>query len=127
MGIYQQIAILKVEYPRRRQIFDESVSIIQKTNNPDVLFRRMDAVRDFVIWAFEQEAKGLPIKLDKNKEEMQEETNRFCNFHCVRVAHYVSEHTRKNVFTDLIRLCGSLSECSNKDEAYREIDGLISI
>lgn len=127
MEIYQQIAILKIEYPRRRQIYDESVAIVQKTNNPDVLFRRMNTVRDFVKWAFEQQAKGLPIKLDKNKEEMQEEINRFCNFHCVRVAHYVSDHTRKNVFTNLIRLRGSLIECSNQDEAYREIDGLISI
>lgn len=98
---YKNMAVLQTSYPHHRQIYDESIAIIKKTNNPDVLFRCM--------------------------EEMREETNRFCNFHCVRVAHYVSEHTRKNVFTDLIRLRGSLSECSNKDEAYREIDGLISI
>lgn len=65
MEIYQQIAILKIEYPRRRQIFDESVAIVQKTNNFDVLFRRMDAVHGFIKWAFEQQAKGFPIKLEK--------------------------------------------------------------
>lgn len=123
--IDRNIAVLQVELPRRRKIFDESVTIIQKTNNPDVLLRRMDVVRDFVRWAFEQQANGLPIKLDKNREQSQEDANRFCNFHIVRVAHYVSKHTRKNVFTNLIRLRSALNESENKDEAYNEITTLI--
>jgi hypothetical protein len=70
MVTLQQLSILKIEYQRRQQIFDESIAIMQKTNNPDVLMRRYSELTDFVDWFFAQKEKGLPLKADKTKEQM---------------------------------------------------------
>ena len=61
----EQMAILKIEYPRRQQIFNESVAIMQRTNNPDVLIRRYSELTDFVDWFFAQKEKGLPLRADE--------------------------------------------------------------
>lgn len=123
----QQFAILKIEYPRRQQIFDESLAIMQKTNNPDVLIRRYDVITDFVEWFFEQKEKGLPLKADKTKEQMNDDIPAFFNFHAARIANHISEHTpKKNRHQCLMSLLSALKDCRNKEEAHIEISELIN-
>lgn len=91
----QQIATLQIEFPRRRQIFNESISIIQRTNNPDVLLRRYNEVQEFVSWSYAQRDNGLPVKINETKEQMNEKLPVFFNFHAARIAHHVAEHSPK--------------------------------
>ena len=122
-----QIATLKIEYPRRRQIFDESISIMQKTNNPDVFFRRYNEVFDFVQWTFRLKKEGCPITTEKTEEQMNSELFSFYNFHCCRIANYISEHSPKSKRFDLLlRLKTSLKPALNKEDAFVEITQLMS-
>lgn len=120
-------ATMIIEYPRRRQIFDESVSIIQKTNNPDVLFRRYGLVSEFVQWAFELKKNGFPIKIEETEEDMNTKLPTFYNFHCVRIANHVIENSPKSKrFQILSGLQQSLKPASNKEDAFIEIAQLIN-
>ncbi len=122
-----QIATLKIEYPRRRQIFDESVSIIQKTNNPDVLFRRYDEVCSFVQWAFQLKKEGCAITIDESEEQMKAKLPAFYNFHCVRIANYVAVHSLKTKRFQILReLQDSLKDAANKEGTFIEIAQLIN-
>lgn len=123
----EQMAILKIEYPRRQQIFNESVAIMQRTNNPNVLIRRYSELTDYVDWFFEQKEKGLPLKADKTKEQMNNDIPTFLNFHAVRIAKHVSENVlKKNRHQVLMALLSSLKDCNNKEKAYIEITELIN-
>ena len=127
MDSFQVADILKFEYPRRRQIFDESIMIIQKTNNPDVLYRRYSEVEDFINWAFDMEQKGLPITIQESESEMRMKLPLFFNYHCVRIAHYIFEQSpQKKKFRLLSGLLLSLRDTNNKEEAYIEISELIN-
>lgn len=120
-------ATMLIEYPRQRQIFDESLAIMQRTNNPDVLIRRYSELINFVEWFFEQKEKGLPLKADKTKEQMNADIPAFFNYHAARIAHYVAEHSpKKKRHQILIELLGSLKDCRNKEEAHIEISELIN-
>ena len=122
-----QVATLKIEYPRRRQIFDESVAIIQKTNTPDVLFRRYEEVCSFVQWAFQLKKEGCAITIDESEEQMKVKLPTFYNFHCARIANYVAVHSPKTKRFQLLReLQGSLKDSANKEEAFIEIAQLIN-
>ena len=127
MVTLQQLSILKIEYQRRQQIFDESIAIMQKTNNPDVLMRRYSELTDFVDWFFAPKEKGLPLKADKTKEQMNADIPSFFNFHATRIAKNVSENvSKKNRHQVLMALLSSLKDCNNKEEAYIEITELIN-
>ena len=127
MVTLQQLSILKIEYQRRQQIFDESIAIMQKTNNPDVLMRRYSELTDFVDWFFAQKEKGLPLKADKTKEQMNSDIPAFFNFQAVRVANYISEHSpKKDQHRLLMSILSELKDSINKEEAYIEISQIIN-
>lgn len=127
MDYSQLVAILKFEYPRRRQIFDESIKLIQKTNNPDVLHLRYSDIEDFINWAFDMKQKGLPITIQESESEMRMKLPRFFNYHCVRIAHYIFEQSpQKKQFRLLSDLLISLREADNKEDAHIEISELIN-
>lgn len=127
MVTLQQLSVLKIEYQRRQQIFDESIAIMQKTNNPDVLMRRYSELTDFVDWFFAQKEKGLPLKSEKTKEQMNSDIPAFFNYHSVRIANYIIEHTpKKEHHNSLMLLLSSLKECRNKEESYIKISELIN-
>lgn len=127
MDYSQLVAILKFEYPRRRQIFDESIKLIQKTNNPDVLHRRYSDIEDFINWIFDMKQKGLPITIQESESEMRVKLPRFFNYHCVRIAHYIFEQSpQKKQFRLLLDLLISLREADNKEDAHIEISELIN-
>ena len=127
MDYSQLAAILKFEYPRRRQIFDESIKLIQKTNNPDVLHRRYSDIEDFINWVFDMKQKGLPITIQESESEMRMKLPLFFNYHCVRIAHYIFEQSpQKKKFRLLSGLLLSLRDTNNKEEAYIEISELIN-
>lgn len=123
----EQMAILKIEYPRRQQIFNESVAIMQRTNNPDVLIRRYSELTDYIDWFFAQKEKGLPLKADKTKEQMNSDIPAFFNFHAVRIANYISEHSpKKDQHRLLMSILSELKASINKEEAYIEISQIIN-
>lgn len=123
----QQMAALKIEFPRRQQIFDESLAVMQKTNNPDVLMRRYSELTDFVDWFFEQKENGLPLKADKTKEQMNEDIPAFFNFHAVRIAKYISDNApKKKRHQYLMDILKYLKECKNRMNAHIEITELIN-
>lgn len=120
-------ATILIEYQRQRQIFDESLAIMQRTNNPYVLIRRYSELINFVEWVFEQKEKGLPLKTDKTKDQINEDIPAFFNFHAARIANYISEHTpKKNRHQSLMNLLSALKNCRNEEDAYIEISELIN-
>lgn len=79
-------AILQIEFPRRKQILEESVKLIQETGNIDTLLTRYDIALEHYHWIMEQKAKGLPIWFDTEDEGFESALNRIRNYHIVRIA-----------------------------------------
>lgn len=79
-------AILQIEFPRRKQILEESVKLIQETNNIDTLLSRYDIALEHFHWIMEQKAKGLPIWFNTEEEGFESALNRIRNYHIVRIA-----------------------------------------
>lgn len=79
-------AILQIEFPRHKQILEESVQLIQETNNIDTLVFRYELSLEHYHWIMEQKAKGLPIYFDTEEEGFESALNRISNYHIIRIA-----------------------------------------
>lgn len=79
-------AILQIEFPRRKQILEESIKLIQETSNIDTLLSRYDIALEHYHWIMEQKAKGLPIWFDTEEEGFENALNRIRNYHIVRIS-----------------------------------------
>lgn len=122
----EQLATLQIEYPRRRQIFDESVSVIQKTNNPDILCRRFNMISEFVKWVYDNIEKGMPIKTDKTQDQITVEMASFYNYHSVRIAQAISTQDPSGKLNRLMGLQTSLMDAPNKEESFIKIAQIIN-
>lgn len=78
--------ILQIEFPRRKQILEESVRFIQETNNIETLISRYDTALEHYFWIMQQKEKGLPIYFDTDSEGFENALNRIRNYHIVRIA-----------------------------------------
>lgn len=122
----RKLAEMQIEYPRRRQIFDDSIALIQRTNNPDVLYRRYDEICNFIKWTWDKKKNGYPLRIDDSEEEMNERTSIFFNYHAARIAHYIFDKAPKSKKNGLLNeIILSLKDGSNKREKFDEITQLI--
>ena len=79
--------ILTIEFPRRKQILEESIQLMQETDKLDTLLFRYDVALEHANWIMEQKAKGLPIYFDvADGEDFEAALDRIRNFHIVRIA-----------------------------------------
>lgn len=121
-----KLQALEIEYPNRRRIFDESQEIILNTNNPDVLFSRYKEMCDFVSWSNAQKRAGMPLRIEEDENQMKAKLRSFFNFHCVRIAKYISGHSPKSKRqSELVRLKDALLDANNKLDSMKEIYRLI--
>jgi hypothetical protein len=82
------INTLKVEYTSRARILNDSIKLIETTNNIDVLLSRyIDATREYG-WMAEQYRKGMPIKLQPEPHNFLPSINKVTNINIVRIANY---------------------------------------
>lgn len=133
-------AILQIEFPRRKQILEESVKLIQETNNIDTLLSRYDIALEHYHWIMEQKAKGLPIWFDTEEEGFESALNRIRNYHMVRIAmekfiNYkkkmyglktakAKENNTAQMFEYLEKCKKSLISHTNKDESEAKLNKL---
>lgn len=82
----QTKSILQIEFPRRKQILEESIRFIQETDNIEILLSRYNIALEHYYWIVEQKAKGLSIYFDTEEEGFENALNRIRNYHTVRIA-----------------------------------------
>jgi hypothetical protein len=92
-------AILQYEFPSHKRILEDSINLIQTTNNIDTLLSRYD---DFIIhynWIMEQKRKGVPIDYEfhSNGEPFEIGINLFINWHIVRIAQNNIENYKNKI------------------------------
>jgi len=134
------IEALKVEYPSHERILNDSIKLIETTNNIDVLISRHKDVINEWTWMEEQYQKGMPIRLQQEPCGFSVAANRVANFHIVRIANYqfnkfkteismlksykAIEKRFINMF-ELIEKCeSSLKHHENKFEALDELNDI---
>ena len=121
MENYRQIITAKIEYPRRRQVFDDSMRIRGETNCFDVFYRRADEISNFIKWIMELQKAGVRFETGEDEMHFKERVSCCYNINCLRLARYIHGVSKKRILTSLIRLRGSLLDCDNKEEVYNEI------
>lgn len=123
---HKNISAVLLEFPRRQQIYEESVALMQKTNSPEVLYGRYIDVRDFMEWAAKLKADGYPVNINQTESQAISQLNSFYNFHCVRIANHVAENsTTSKRYGILVEMLETLKDADNYDEAVAEITPLI--
>lgn len=78
--------ILQIEFPRRKQILEESIQLIQETGSLETLLSRYDTALEHANWIIQQRAKGLPIYFDTEEGGFENSLNRINNYHIIRIA-----------------------------------------
>lgn len=130
---------LKAEFPSHKRILDDSVKLIQTTNNIETLLRRYDDALFHYNWINEQKKNGLPVKFEC-KDYFPKELNRMTNFHIVRIATNLTNNYKEQLLklkTDkarenitiqtfkTIEIClSSLKLHTHKAEATKELNDL---
>ena len=79
-------AILDIEFPRRKQILEESIQLIQETSNLNTLLSRYDVCLEHYYWIMEQKGKGLPIYFETEEGGFENALNKINNYHIIRIA-----------------------------------------
>lgn len=132
--------ILTIEFPRRKQILEESIMLIQKTSNIDTLISRYNIALEHASWIIEQKDKGLPIYFDTEEDGFESSLNRIRNYHIVRIAMEKFVNYKKKMYGlklgkakesntaqmfEFIEKCNkSLKEHSNKYESQNKLSKL---
>ena len=88
--------IVKYEYPRREQIYQESINIIQNTNNIDTFLGRITDINNYIDWLSENFdtpllSKYINLSIDGEKVESEifwEEMNCMLNDNLLRIVSY---------------------------------------
>lgn len=90
--------ILQTEFPRRKQMLEESVRLIQETSNIETLVSRYEVALEHYHWIMEQKSKGLPLFFESEDEGFESALNRINNYHIVRIAMEVFINYKKKMY-----------------------------
>jgi hypothetical protein len=83
-----QLQSLEVEFPRHKQILDESAELIETTNNINTLLSRYIDVLNELEWMHSQKDNGMPITLGESLVDSKIKLNRATNVSIVRITEY---------------------------------------
>lgn len=97
--------IVKYEYPRREQIYQESLNIIQNTNNIDTFLGRITDINNYIDWLSKNFdtpflSKYINLSIDGEKVEPEifwEEMNCMLNDNLVRIVSYNYSSTQNEI------------------------------
>ena len=123
------------EAPSRIRIFNDSMNLLEKTNNAQTFIGRVVDVEEFMSWAIEQVKNGMPLQMEGNILTVRNKTNELINRNALRVA--LAEFAKWNevprktgtrfdtatikMFDAVDGLTGCLKEADNKSEVQTEI------
>lgn len=77
-----------VEFPRKKQILDESVRLIETTNNITVAKGRYETVMTHYKWMVEQKSKGMPVSFSEEACGFESSMKRAFNENIERLVGY---------------------------------------
>ncbi|MDD4820283.1 MAG: hypothetical protein PHD21_05565 [Flavobacteriales bacterium] len=129
-----------LQFPRRKQILEESMALIQNSNNINVLVGRYNDVVENYNWIIERKNEGMPVIFNEESCGFISSLNRAMNFHIIRVAKYMYDKKKQEIGSlktkkakenrcvelfELIEKCKkSLKNNENKDEAILDLDNV---
>lgn len=133
MGDIRQANIqgfIQVEYPNRVRIFEDCNRLMQSTTNFDTFQRRAAEALDFIKWTYEQQAAGMPVKMNMSKSDALDDFCRVFNKHAARIAGSIATvadtpRKAKNALPKLESIKATLREAENKSECESAINALI--
>lgn len=134
-GDEPNIAEFMVEAPNRIRIFNDSMRLIENTNNATTFIRRVDTIEEFLNWASRKVQEGMPLKMEGNVLSVRKQTYELINSNALRVALAEfaewSEKERKpgkrfdnatiKAFEAVDGLSGCIKTASNNEEVLTEI------
>lgn len=123
---------VRIEYPNRSRIFNESHQLMLSTNNFEVLQRRANIVLDYIHWCYDQRDAGMPLKLNMDRAAAVDDFNKTYNNQAVRIAKYLTGSvttSRKatKVIPILQNICDSLLMAENYTQSKAEVYRYISV
>ena len=123
---------VKVEYPNRTRIFNESHQIMRTTNNFETFQRRATIVFDYIHWCYDQRDAGMPLKLNMDRAAAVDDFNKTYNNQAVRIAKYLTySATTSRKATKAIpilqNICDSLLMAENFAQSKAEVYRYISV
>lgn len=125
-------ATFEFELPRRKQIYEESVKLMQTTQVFSTLSRRYEDVINFINWATEMKDAGCSCNVNMTREDAITQANDCFNEGIYRVCKTTIEaadspRKRQNATEKIQMIEQSLKESPNKDQIKSNIYALIGI
>lgn len=116
----KKTACFSVEAPSRIRIFNDSLRLIETTNNATTFIGRVSDIEEFLDWATGQIKNGMPLQMDGNILSVRKQTYELINRNALRVA--LAEFAKWN---EKERKPGKrLDNATIK--AFEAVDGLLS-
>lgn len=75
-------------FPRRKQIIDESIAIIETSNNIKSIKSRFDTVMTHYKWMIEQKSKGMPLSFHEEPCGFENSMKRAFNENILRIVEF---------------------------------------
>ena len=114
------IAGFMVEAPNRLRIFNDSIRLIETTNNATTFIGRVSDIEEFLDWATEQVKNGMPLQMDGNILSVRKQIYELINSNALRVS--LAEFSKWN---EKERKPGKRFDNATI-KAFEAVDGLLS-
>lgn len=116
----KKIACFSVEAPSRIRIFNDSMKLIETTNNATTFISRISDIEEFWDWAAEQVKDGMPLQMDGNILSVRKHTYELINRNALRVA--IAEFSKWN---EVPRKVGTRFDKATAN-AFEAVDGVMA-
>ena len=115
----KKIACFSVEAPNRIRIFNDSMRLVETTNNAATFIERVDNIEEFLNWATEQIKNGMPLQMEGNILSVRKQAYELINRNSLRVT--LAEFAKWNEVT---RKVGTRFDKATAG-AFEAVDGLL--
>ena len=115
----KKIACFSVEAPNRIRIFNDSMRLVETTNNAATFIERVDNIEEFLNWATEQIKNGMPLQMEGNILSVRKQAYELINRNALRVT--LAEFAKWN---EVPRKVGSRFDKATAG-AFEAVDGLL--
>lgn len=115
----KKIACFSVEAPNRIRIFNDSMRLVETTNNAATFIERVDNIEEFLNWATEQIKNGMPLQMEGNILSVRKQAYELINRNSLRVT--LAEFAKWN---EVPRKVGTRFDKATAG-AFEAVDGLL--
>lgn len=114
------VAEFMVEAPNRLRIFNDSMRLIETTNNATTFIGRVSDIEEFLDWATEQVKNGMPLKMEGDIFSARDNIYKLINRNSLRVTLSVFAKWNENERKPGKRFDNATIK------AFEAVDGLLS-